>query len=88
MPQDDPVWDFWRRWYQGALDGEQTLDPDLIKEIATQDKAFWEGSDDEVNARIAAIVETGGWGGLQSQSPETPIEPNPDPVPVDQSFSP
>ena len=56
LPQDDPVWEFWRRWYKGALDGEQTLDPDLIKEIATQDEAFWEGTDDEVNARIAAIV--------------------------------
>ena len=55
LPAEDAGWDFWRRWYQGALDA-QPLDQDLIKEIANQGEEFWEGTDDEVNARIAAIV--------------------------------
>ncbi len=49
-------WHFWVIWYEAALDGRQ-LDLDMLTEIATQDDAFWQGTDDEVNARIAAIRE-------------------------------
>ena len=50
-----PGWAFWIRYVEAARAG-QYLDPALLEEIATQDNAFWQGPDDEVNARIAAIV--------------------------------
>ena len=51
-------WSFWLDWYQRALEGRPQNWP-LLLEVAIQDNAFWEGSDAEVNARIAEIVERG-----------------------------
>ncbi len=48
-------WSFWLDWYQRLLDGREQNWP-LLLEIATRDDAFWQGSDDEVNARIAEIA--------------------------------
>ena len=49
-------WSFWLDWYQRLLDGREQNWP-LLLEISTQDNAFWKGSDAEVNAGIAKIVE-------------------------------
>lgn len=58
MAARDEGWEFWIRWYEAARSG-QSLNPDMLHKIATQnedDFAFWNGSDAEVNARIAEIV--------------------------------
>lgn len=47
-------WSFWVRWYEAALAGE-TLDPEMLLEIAEKDEAFWEGTAGEVNNRIEGI---------------------------------
>ena len=49
-------WSFWLDWYLRLLDGRAQNWP-LLLEIATQDDAFWQGSDPKINARIAAIAE-------------------------------
>ncbi|MEE4121145.1 MAG: hypothetical protein V2I65_19265, partial [Paracoccaceae bacterium] len=43
-------------WYEAELEG-RPLDLAMLTEIATQDDASWQGTDDEVNARIARIRE-------------------------------
>lgn len=54
-PKSGGPWDFWIDWYQRALDG--TPQPmDLLEKIALQSDEFWQGSDAEVNTRIAEIV--------------------------------
>ena len=49
-------WQFWINWYERALAGEPQPWP-LLLEIAIQEDDFWQGSDDEVMARINEIVE-------------------------------
>jgi len=55
----DTDWSFWIRWYDSALNPTRhgAQNGPMLTEIATQDDAFWEGSDAEVNERIAAIVQ-------------------------------
>mgnify|MGYP003668978079 FL=1 len=48
-------WEFWLNWYRRLLEGRPQNWP-LLFEIAIQDDAFWQGSDAEINARIAEIV--------------------------------
>lgn len=48
-------YDFWIEWYEKSLDGEPQ-DWDLLRLVATQNKPFWQGGDDKINARIAALV--------------------------------
>lgn len=50
-----PEWSFWTAWYGRALAGEPQPWP-LLAEIASQDDAFWQGTDAEINARIAALA--------------------------------
>lgn len=52
----DGPWDFWIDWYQRALDG-RPQDLPLLEKIAFQKEDFWDGTDGEVNQRIAQIVE-------------------------------
>ena len=52
----DKKWVFWADWCARALKG-CPQNWALLLEIATKDDTFWQGSDDEVNARIADIVE-------------------------------
>lgn len=48
-------WDFWLDWYSRLL-ASKAQNWLLLLEIAIQEDDFWQGSDDEVNARIAGIV--------------------------------
>ena len=49
-------WGFWHDWYQRTLECRPQNWP-LLLEIATQEDDFWQGTDTEVNARIAEIAE-------------------------------
>lgn len=49
-------YEFWIDWYERALAGEPQPWR-LLSEIALQEDAFWQGTDDEVMARINKIVE-------------------------------
>lgn len=51
-------WAFWIRWYDALLDpSRHPQHPDaLLDRIALQENGFWNGTDAEVNARIAEIV--------------------------------
>ena len=46
---------FWLDWYARSLDGQPQNWP-LLLEIALQPDEFWEGTDEEINARIAGIM--------------------------------
>lgn len=48
-------WWFWGEWYYRVLNGEPQNWRLLLK-IATQPGEFWQGSDSDINARIAEIV--------------------------------
>lgn len=52
----DADWSFWLDWYMRMLEGRPQNWP-LLLEIAIQERAFWDGSDAVVNARIADLVE-------------------------------
>ncbi len=51
-------WSFWINWYERALDGHSQNWP-LLLEVAIQEEDFWKGTDVEINARIAQIVQRG-----------------------------
>ncbi len=48
-------WDFWRDWYQNALDGVKP-NWDMLTEIALIEPADWDKGADHVNGVIAGIV--------------------------------
>lgn len=48
-------WSFWKHWYRNTLFGEPQ-NWRMLREIAIQPDKFWQGSDTEINARIAEIV--------------------------------
>lgn len=53
---DDTDWSFWITWATAIRNGTpQNLQ--MLTEIATQEDDFWQGTDPEINARIAAMVE-------------------------------
>lgn len=55
-PDDPPgQWAFWRRWWDGVLDG-QPLDWELQKEVALIPDKVWERGGDGLNGRIGEIV--------------------------------
>ncbi|MEM6324349.1 MAG: hypothetical protein AAF748_11720 [Pseudomonadota bacterium] len=51
-------WDFWINWYEALIHPDQRVrhDPELLFQVATQKNEFWQGSDADVNARIADFV--------------------------------
>ena len=67
-------WSFWIDWYERALQGQQQ-NWDLLLKLASQGRDFWLGSDAEVNARIAEIVNK--YGELESKdNAASSSEPN------------
>ena len=63
-------WEFWLYWHDRVLSGEPQNWPFLI-EVALQENNFWEGSDEEINAKIADIASKYGVG-LVSIPPPPP----------------
>lgn len=50
-----PEWSFWIEWYEAAVSKKRQR-PLTQNQIARQNADFWQGSDAEVNERIAALV--------------------------------